>query len=160
MIVGRVIRAHGIRGEVLVALDTDNPERFAPGSVVLAPNGSPLVIRASRAHDPGLLVSFEGVDDRNGAESLHGAVLSIDDADRRALEEGEFWPDQLQGLEVEDLEGGHLGTIVDVILGSQDRLVVDTAAGIVEVPFVRELVPDVDVNAGIVRVKPIPGLFI
>ena len=159
MIVGSVLKAHGIRGEVVVASESDNPQRFAHGSRLTASNGSALVVRTSRPHGEVLLVVFEGIDDRTKAEQLAGVVLSIDPAQRRTLGPGEYWPDDLIGLAVQDPEGMPLGVISDVVIGTQDRLVVETASGEVDVPFVEGLVPVVDMEHGSVTVRPIPGLF-
>lgn len=159
MIVGRVLKAHGIRGEVIVTSESDNPERFTRGSELVASNGSKLVVRTSRRHGRGLLVAFEGVDDRAEAEQLRGVTLSIDPVLRRTLGPGEYWPDNLTGLEVRDPDGTWLGEVVDVVIGHQDRLIVKTPSGEVDVPFVEELVPVVDVERGYVTVRPIPGLF-
>ena len=159
MIVGRILKAHGVRGEVVVASESDNPARFARGAVLITPEGSRLVVRASRPHRWALIISFEGVDDRTAAEGLRGKALSVESRDRRALQSGEYWPDDLVGLSVRDQQGAPLGVIIDVIVGAQDRLVVQTPSGTVDVPFVHSLVPHVDISDGVVTVNPIPGLF-
>lgn len=159
MIVGRILKVHGIRGEVTVASESDNPRRFSQGSELAASNGSTLVVRTSRRHGEALLVAFEGIDDRTSAEQLAGLVLSIDPEQRRALGPGEYWPDDLIGLAVQDPDGTQLGSVSDVVIGAQDRLVVKTVSGVVEVPFVEDLVPVVDMEHGSVTVRPIPGLF-
>jgi 16S rRNA processing protein RimM len=159
LIVGRVLRAHGIRGEVVIAPESDNPDRFTRGAVLLDPNGASLTIRGVKPHKGMLIVAFEEVEDRTAAETLRGVWLSIDPTDRRTLGPDEFWPEDLVGLDVRDLEGRTLGQIVDVLLGAQDRLVVRSARGTVEIPFVTELVPEVEPDAGFVTVNPIPGLF-
>jgi 16S rRNA processing protein RimM len=159
LIVGRILKAHGVRGEVVVASESDNPTRFTRGAVLGTPEGSKLVVRASRQHGASLIVSFEGIDDRTSAEELRGKLLSIEPEARRALEPGEYWPDDLIGLQVQDQEGTPLGEIIDVVVGVQDRLVVQTSSGTVDVPFVHSLVPHVDITGGLVTVNPIPGLF-
>jgi len=159
LIVGRIVKAHGVRGEVVVVSESDNPDRFARGAVLTTAEGSTLVVRASRARDAALIVSFEGVDDRTAAERLRGETLCIEPTNRRALESDEYWPDDLIGLHVRDQEGIPLGEIVDVVIGAQDRLVVRTSSGMVDVPFVRSLVPYIDISAGFVTVNSIPGLF-
>lgn len=157
MIVGRILRAHGIRGEVVVVSESDNPDRFARGAVLLAPDGSRLVVRNVRPHKGSLIVAFEGVGDRTAAETLRNTELSV--VDRRELEADEFWPEDLVGLVARDPDGRRLGEIVDVVLGAQDRLVIRSEGETVEVPFVKELVPEVDPDGGFVTVQPIPGLF-
>lgn len=159
MIVGRILRAHGIRGEVVVVSESDNPDRFVQGAVLLIPDGSRLVVRRVRPHKGSLIVAFEGVGDRTAAEMLRNTELSLEPDDRRGLGADEFWPEDLVGLVVRDPDGRLLGEIVDVALGVQDRLVIRSGGETVEVPFVKELVPEVEPDGGFVTVKPIPGLF-
>ncbi len=137
-------------------------ERFRPGAIIGTDvSGRPTVTIASvQPHKDGLLVVLEGVSDRNEAERLRGASFTIAAADRRTLERDEYWPDQLLGLTVCDTSGTQLGHVTDLISGAaQDRLVVATATGVVEVPFVAEIVPSVDVAAGSIVVDPPEGLF-
>ena len=89
-----------------------------------------------------MIVRFEGVADRPGAEELRGTELLVDFS-QVTLDDGEFWPDDLIGLLAEDSAGGPLGSVVEVVYGPQDRLVVETPDGIrVEVPFMSDLVGD------------------
>jgi len=129
--VGRVTKAHGVRGEVVVALVTDRLERVAPGSVLYA-DGRALHIVASRPQQKHHIVSFDGVDTREAAESLHGAVLSaepIDDGD-------ELWVHDLIGSTVVNTAGDRLGTIDSVQANpASDLLVLDTGA-LIPVVFV------------------------
>ena len=106
------------------------------------------------------MARFAGIEDRTAAESLRGAVLTIPAAERRDLEEDEFWPDDLVGLEARTPQGRVLGRVSRVVSGAaQDRLVIDTGSGEVEVPFVDPLVPEVDVAGGRVVIDPPGGLF-
>lgn len=149
-------------GSVVVEPETDDPDgRFRPGSEFATPDGRVLVVRSRRRSNDLLLVRFEDHGDRDAAEALRGAVLTIPAADRRRLGEDEYWPDELVGYEVVDEEGRHLGRVTGVIEGSaQDRLAVATAAGAeTEVPFVTALVPRVDVATRRITVRPIPGLM-
>ena len=161
--VGYVRRAHGITGEVIVRDLTDNPRRFDVGQRFVTdehPTRS-LVVRSRRSHNDGLLVGFGEVSDRNSAQGLQGVTLIISPADRRELEEGEYWPEDLHGLIAVTPGGEHLGTVTGVILGdAQDRLTVTTAAGeMVEVPFVEALVGEIHPSRGHVVVDPPEGLF-
>ena len=160
MPVGRIGRPHGIAGEVTVVPDTDDPGRFAPGSELATPDGTALRVRSARPYrDRGLIVAFEGVADRDAAESLPGTTLLGDAADRRSLGPGEWWPEDLIGLEAVDGSGMPLGTVAGVVVGDvQDRIVVATPGGErVEVPFVDELVDDP--AGGVVVIRPPAGLF-
>jgi 16S rRNA processing protein RimM len=142
---------------VTVLPDTDDPRRFESGSILWAEDHE-LVVRAARPYrDRGLIVAFAGIRDRTEAEALRGSVLTA--SGRRDLEEGEFWPDDLVGLEAVDPRGARLGTVTGVVVtGAQDRLVVTTPRGNeVEVPFVDDLVGDPE--AGCIVIDPPGGLF-
>lgn len=158
--VGVVVRAHGVRGDVLVAPLTDYPGRFVRGAqfgVDRAPGE--LTVAAVRSHKEGLLVRFTEIADRNAGEALAKATLTIDAAERRALEEGEYWPEDLIGLTALGPGKRMLGRVTDVILGAaQDRLVVTTPHGqVVEVPFVAAIVGE---PAGeTITMNPPDGLF-
>jgi 16S rRNA processing protein RimM len=157
--VGRIGRAHGLHGYVVVHPETDNPERFVAGSSLLV-DGRRLTVAGVRTADTALLVRFEGIADRTVADALRGSVIAIPAGERRPLHAGEYWPDELVGLRVLDAAGTERGTVVGMIEGSaQDRLVVETPAGVFEVPFVSALVPEVDQEAGIVRLADIAGLL-
>lgn len=161
--VGYVRRAHGIRGEVVVRPLSDNPERYRQGNVLQSDEDPPrdLEIVSVREHKDGLIVAFAGITDRSAAEAMPGVTLTIDRDDRRGLEDGEYWPDDLQGLSVIASDGSHLGVITGVVLGdAQDRIVVTTPAGIdVEVPFVDELVGEIHPSGGHIVVTAPDGLF-
>ena len=108
--------------------------------------------------DRGLVVGFEGIATRPDAEALRGVSLTIERAERRDLEPGEFWPDDLIGLTAVDPSGGTLGTVADVEIAGQDRLVVTTPDGrAVLVPFVSDLVADPE--EGRIVIDAPPGLF-
>jgi 16S rRNA processing protein RimM len=160
ILVARVGRPHGLLGEVTVLPQSDDPGLFMLGAVLTDQNGRDLTVLASRPYrDRGLLVAFEGVGDRAAAEALRGSLLTVAADDRRSLESGEWWPEDLVGLEAVGPDGAILGIVADVVTGAfQDRLVIDTPSGTtVEVPFVDELVDD-PVGGRIVVTAP-PGLF-
>ncbi len=144
-------------------LESDDPDRFAVGSVLHTDDdpSRTLTVVARRWHRNRLAVRFEGIDGRQQAESLAGRTLLVDATQRRQLASDEFWPDELQGLEVRDPAGETLGRVEAVELGEeQDRLIVVTAAGRrVWIPFVSRLVPVVDLDGGYVVVDPIEGLL-
>jgi 16S rRNA processing protein RimM len=159
LIVGRVAKAHGIRGEVAIDLYSDAPDRFAPGARLLAGDDI-FIVETSREHQGRVLVRFEGVRDRNGAERLRGTELTIAASDARALEEWSFYPHQLVGLSVVDTEGRALGTMtrVDESPGG-DLWIVKTDDSEVLMPAVREIVRDVDLEKNRIVVEPPEGLF-
>lgn len=160
ILVGLIGKPYGLDGHVTVRVETDDPDRFALGAEFPGPDGSTLVVDDVRPAEKGIHLRFEGHHTRSAAEDLRGHELTIDPADRRQLAADEFWPDDLIGLNVVDTDGNALGDVVGFIEGhAQDRLEVATADGKrFEVPFVYDLVPGVDVEAGTVTVNAIPGL--
>lgn len=163
VIVGRIGRAHGLAGELYVLSESDSSDRFRSGAVFLTDEDSPrqLEVRSSRQYQAKLLVTFTQVADRTDAESLRGVALTIPAGERRQLGDEEYWPDELVGLTVHDLAGEVVGTITGVDAGGpQDRLMVLAADGRQAlVPFVRALVPEVNVVGGWVVVDLIEGLL-
>ena len=169
VVVGRVGRPHGLRGEVTIEVRTDEPgRRFADGAVLRAepPRGSASPLRAlsvagSRWHKSTLLVRFEELPDREAAESARGILLfaTVDVAESPEDPE-EFYAHQLVGLAAYDERGTHLGEVSALVRGgAQDLLTVRTADGREAlVPFVKALVPEVDLAAGRVVVADRPGL--
>ena len=174
VVVGRIGRAHGIKGEVSVEPRTDEPERrFADGIVLVtrtpsgsAPHGpgrpTSLTVLRTRWHQSRLLVTFAEAKDRTAAEALRGLslVAQIDPAEVPDDPE-EFYDHQLVGLRVQTTDGADVGEVSEVIHGTaQDLLAVRTPAGReVLVPFVSQLVPVVDVPGGRLEVADRPGLL-
>lgn len=160
VVVGKVTKAHGLSGEVVVLVFSDNPDRFEPGSSVFFEDGREVLVRASRPNGGRLLVAFEGVGDRSAAEALRGRTLVVPRSFLPDLPDGEFWPHQLEGCVVVTESGRTLGAITDVVANpAQDLWVaVDDAGAEIMVPAIREVVVDVDIAAGRVLVRDIPGL--
>ena len=161
VLVGRVGRAHGLRGEVTVMPTTDSPEqRFAPGSLLRSGTGATLRIRSYRWQSGTLVLGFKGAADRSAAKALRGTELWAPADDVTDVDDDEYHDTSLIGLAVVDPEGAPLGTVARVLhLPAQDVLAVATPAGERLVPFVVDLVPEVDLAAGRVVVRPIPGLL-
>ncbi|MQA15512.1 MAG: ribosome maturation factor RimM [Pseudonocardiaceae bacterium] len=160
-VVGRIGRPHGLRGEVTVDVRTDSPdERFALGSVLRA-GARTLTVSSLRPHSGRLLVTFDGVADRGAAEQLRGILLTVDTASLPPTEDpDEFHDHQLEGLVAVRPDGTRLGTVRDVMHApAHDLLVLDTAAGEALVPFVRPIVPEVDLSTGRLVVDPPVGLL-
>ena len=170
VVVGRIGKPHGIRGELFVEPRSDEPDRrFADGAVlrVQAPAGrepayDTLRVVSTRWHQGRLLVRFRGIEDRDAAEAVRGLLLTTLVALDEAPEDPEeFYDHQLVGLRVVTTEGVPVGVVADVLHpGAQDLLVVDRE-GREEalVPFVSALVPEVDVAAGRLVVADRPGLL-
>ncbi|HEX9032022.1 MAG TPA: ribosome maturation factor RimM [Streptosporangiaceae bacterium] len=167
LVVGRVGRPHGLRGEVTVEVRTDDPDqRFAAGSTLATdPAGrGPLTVAGSHWHSGRLLVRFAGCEDREAAEALRGTVLVIDADDLAPLSDPEeFYDHDLIGLRVRTVAGEQVGSVTDVLHHGQDLLVIAGAGphsgAEILVPFVAAIVPEVDVAAGMVVIDPPPGLL-
>ncbi|MFC4535877.1 ribosome maturation factor RimM [Sphaerisporangium dianthi] len=163
LVVGRIGRPHGIRGEVTVEVRTDDPDaRFAPGSTLATdpPGAGPLLVESMRWHKNILLLGFDGVGGREGAEALRGTMLVIDSAEIPPSDDpDEFHDHQLIGLSVVTTGGEAVGEIVDVLHHGQDLLVIRRGGDEVFVPFVKALVPEVDLAAKRVVVDAPPGLL-
>jgi 16S rRNA processing protein RimM len=174
VIVGRIGKAHGVKGEVSVEPRTDEPERrFAVGAVlaVRTPRGAEphaadrpatVTVRRTRWHQSRLLVTFEGFEDRTAAETLRGLSLALDlDPAEVPEDPEEFYDHQLVGLAAFTTDGDAVGQVTDVIHGaSQDLLAVRTVDGReVLVPFVSPLVPVVDVPGRRLEIADRPGLI-
>jgi 16S rRNA processing protein RimM len=167
LVVGRIVRPHGVRGELAVDVRTDDPElRLAVGTVLAtepAANG-PLTVVSTRWHSGRLLVTFKGIEDRSGADALRGVLLLVDSAELEDVADpDEFRDHQLIGLAVVATDGEHVGTVADVLHFGQDLLVVTgsgrRAGAEIMIPFVSAIVPDVDLAAGVLRIDPPPGLL-
>ncbi|MGO1050072.1 ribosome maturation factor RimM [Crossiella sp. CA198] len=166
VVVGRIARSHGIRGELVVDVHTDEPDdRFAIGTVL---TGKPrqgvarrLTITAARPHAGRLLVSFEGIADRGAADSLRGVLLTVPvSALPEITEPDSFYDHQLEGLAAVDTTGAAIGVVREVIHGPGGELLVLDADGTeLLVPFVAAIVPEVDLAGGRVVIDPPEGLF-
>ena len=152
-VVGRLGRPVGLKGFIGLYVEPEDLVYFRKGSTVIIDDDS-FTVSSLRRGKKGHEVRFTEVSGRDAVEQLRGLDVTV--AERRTLEDGEFWPDQLRGLEVRP--GG--GKVVEVINGpSQDRLVIEREDLQFEVPFVEALVPVVDVDAGYLEISEIDGLI-
>jgi 16S rRNA processing protein RimM len=165
VLVGRIGRPHGIGGEVSVAVLTDSPEaRFVVGTdLVTEQDGrrDSLHLASVRPDRDRLLVTFDGVTDRDQARQLAGVLLLAEvDPHEPTDDPDEFHDHQLIGLSAHHVDGGVLGTVTDVLhMPLQDVLVLDHEGREVLVPFVQAVVPIVDVASGSLTVDPPAGLL-
>ena len=166
--VGRLVKAHGLKGAFKLELYTDSPDvRFAPGAVLdlQVPDSSPwfgktVTVKELRYYNQAPVLFLEDVEDRNLAETLIKAILLVN-ADTEVLpEEPDAWYDhQLVGVSVER-DGLKVGKVARVEhMPAQDLLVISTPKGDVMLPFVKALVPSVDLEKGVVTITPPGGLF-
>jgi 16S rRNA processing protein RimM len=169
VIVGRIGRPHGIRGEVVIGVRTDEPDlRFAVGSVLDtggAPDGpadgGQLKVASARWHSGQLLVAFAGITDRTAAGELTGRWLSVDSGQLpEVADPDEFRDHELVGLSVRTTAGDPVGVVIDVLHPGQDLLAVlrDDGEELL-VPFVKAIVPEVDLTAGVLVIDPPLGLL-
>lgn len=165
LVVARIGRAHGVKGEVTVEVRTDEPElRLGPGAVLATePAGAgPLTIETGRVHSGRLLLRFEGVRDRTAAEALRNTLL-IAEVDPAELPEDpeEFYDHQLMDLDVVLADGTEIGRITEIThLPSQDLFIVERPDGSeVMIPFVEEIVTEIDLAEQRAVITPPPGLI-
>ncbi|WP_030802428.1 MULTISPECIES: ribosome maturation factor RimM [unclassified Streptomyces] len=165
LVVARIGRAHGIKGEVTVEVRTDEPElRLAPGAVLATDPSSvgPLTIATGRVHSGRLLLRFEGVADRTAAEALRNTLLIAEvDPDEVPEDPEEFYDHQLIDLDVVTRDGTTVGRISEIShLPYQDLLVVERPDGSeVLIPFVAEIVPEIDLEEQRAVIEPPAGLL-
>ncbi|ATG55395.1 16S rRNA processing protein RimM [Brachybacterium ginsengisoli] len=167
VIIATIGRAHGLRGEVALVLRTDQPEeRLQIGTVFEVEAGGrrrSLTIQSTRVQQDRWYLRFEEVADRSDAESLRGIDLEVEvDAEQEADEDPDAWYlSQLKGLPVRHVDGRELGTVIGIDhYPAQDLLVVRTTdRRRVQLPFVEQLVPEVDLEAGVVIADPPGGMF-
>jgi 16S rRNA processing protein RimM len=163
-----VVRPHGLRGELVVEVRTDSPqERFAPGSVLVRtlPDGAAagaLTVEAARPHSGRLLVRFAEAPDRDAVEALRGSRLLVDPTALPPTgDPDEFHVHQLEGLAAELTDGTTVGTVREIMHGPGGEILVIARSDAPDalVPFVREIVPTVDLDGGRVVLTPPDGLL-
>ncbi|MEY4322501.1 MAG: hypothetical protein RL410_282 [Actinomycetota bacterium] len=163
VVVGRLGRPHGIRGEVTVEIRTDEPElRYAPGSsLFIQGSDKTLVVESSRFHSAMLLLKVKGVDDRTAAEGLRGSIVESDvDPLELPMEDDEFYDRQLIELTVFQ-DGTKVGFVRDVLhLPGQDVLSIELGDGReMLLPFTESFVPTIDIAAKRIEINPPQGLM-
>lgn len=162
VVIGRIGRPHGVRGEVTIEVRTDEPDRhFVAGNVLLVEGGQPLTIETAKWHSGRLIATFAGFADRTAAESLRNTILEAERADdERPEDPDEFYDYQLVGLHVVTTAGEAVGIVSDVLhLPAQDVLSVTSGDREILVPFVSAVVPQVDLDARRIVIDPPPGLL-
>ena len=168
LVIGRIAKAHGITGEVVVEVRTDDPEdRFAAGKSLRLkrPRGggeSTVVVDSVRPHTGRLLVRLRGVNDRDGADALRGSLFVVDSADLPPIDDpDEFYDHQLEGLTVRTVGGEPVGTVTEVLHTPGGELLSVKSEDDTEilVPFVAEIVPRVSLAEGVIEIDPPEGLL-
>jgi 16S rRNA processing protein RimM len=169
LVVGRVVKAHGISGELVVDVRTDDPlGRFAQGGALRArardKTERTFVVESVREHGARLLVRLAGVDSRDAADALRGNLFVVDAAELPPIEDpDEFYDHQLEGLRVRTVAGRDVGTVAEVLhTAAGELLAVRPAEGDgpeILVPFVAAMVPTVSLADGLVEIDPPDGLL-
>ena len=169
LVVGRVVKAHGVTGEIVVEIRTDDPDtRFLPGTALRAKPSRggaehTYVIDSVREHGGRLLMRLDGVADRDAADALRGTVFVVDSADLPPIEDpDEFYDHQLEGLRVQTIAGRQVGTVAEVLHTAAGELLAVRAerdGGEVLVPFVSAIVTSVSLADQTIEIDPPEGLL-
>ena len=155
--VGRIGKAHGILGEATIEVRTDEAEnRFAIGAVLETDSHGELTVVSARVHNGILLLGFQGIEDRNSIEALRNELIYAEvDIAAPGIDEDDYHVLQLVGCTAYLVDGDEFGVVTDVLnLPGQDVLAIKSADGEVLIPFVRQLVPVVDIKAQRMTVIP------
>jgi 16S rRNA processing protein RimM len=160
VVVGRIAKAHGVRGEVAVENRSDNPDRWASGSSLFDDTGRTLTIRSVRAHGDRLLVTFDGIDDRTAAESIAGRTLVVPQSWLPSLDEGQWWAFEIEGCSVTTEAGRELGHVDEVLAYPAHDIwrLVDEHGVETLIPAVEAFVVSVDARARSAVVRDVTGL--
>lgn len=166
LVVGRIVKAHGVTGEVVVDVRTDDPDlRFAPGTTLRGrmKGGTErrYVVESAREHSGRLLVRLDGVADRDGADALRGTLFLVDSSDLPPIEDpDEFYDHQLEGLQVRTTAGEQVGTVAEVLhTAAGELLSVRTGEREILVPFVGAIVASVSLADQVIEIDPPEGLL-
>ena len=168
LVVGRIAKAHGVTGELVVDVRTDDPDaRFVAGRRLRlkdsrGPAEREVVIESVRPHGGRLLLRLGGVADRDAADALRGGLFVVDSAELPPIDDpDEFYDHQLEGLAVRTVGGSPVGTVAEVLHtpGGELLSIRAESGDEVLVPFVRDIVPRVSLSEGVIEVDPPEGLL-
>jgi 16S rRNA processing protein RimM len=161
LVVGKLRRPHGLRGELIMEVITDFPERLEPGVQVYVGEGfRPLRIRSRRWHGKLLLIAFDGYHEREAAGEFRNWLVYVRADDRPPLPEGEYYEHQLLGLRVVSDEGKFLGWLAQILeTGANDVYIVRPESGPdILLPAIDDVILDIDLARAEMRVSLLPGL--
>jgi len=162
LVVGRVVRPHGVRGELRTKILTDYPERLASvKTLYVGEELRPHKVMGLRRHQDAALIRLEGYEDRTAAEKLRGSLLYVAVEDAVSLDEDEYYEFQLEGLAVVTDEGEPLGEIVEVFTapGANDVFIVHGPLGELLIPVIEDVIIELNPDAGRIVVHLLPGLL-
>jgi 16S rRNA processing protein RimM len=160
IVVGKLAKAHGLKGELAVEVRSDNPDRFEPGATLFLADGRTLTVERAHRHGAKLLLTFAQAHDRTSAEQLQGELLLIPESWLPSLPEGEYWPFQLEGCSVITQGGRTLGVVVEVVPNPANDLWVtrNEAGAETLIPAIRDVIVTVDVTDKQIVVRDVPGI--
>ncbi len=157
--IGRILTTWGVKGKLKVKLETDFPQRFAPGSKIYT-NRQPMTIDSAEWHGDKLVIKLNTIDSIEDARKLRGKTIEIHHNQVHPLPEGQYYYFQLIGLEVWTTQGELLGSITEIITtGSNDNYVVRGAKGETLIPAIEDVVKSIDLDKKQVVIEAIPGLL-
>lgn len=162
LVIGKLRRPHGVRGEIIMDVITDFPERIKTGSTVfVGEDYQPIKLKTIREHQKGLLVSFDNYSTPEKVGIFRNWMVYVKASDLPLLPEGEYYHHQVIGLQVIDERGNALGTVTDIVAtGANDVLVVLQESGIeFLLPVVDEMVLKIDIEKGVIYARPLSGLI-
>ena len=162
LVVGKLGKPHGIKGEIVMDVFTEFPERLVPGEIVyIGAQVQPLEIVKTRPHPRGMLLCFEGYQTREQAAELRNLLVQVRTTDRPELPQGDYYHHQLLGLNVVDERDRRLGRISAILeTGANDVYVVrDDSGSEVLIPAIETVVKAISLEEGQVRVHLLPGLI-
>lgn len=163
LVVGSLRRSHGVRGDLLLDVLTDFPERLKPGTIIyLGDQKKPFKITRRRPHNEGLILGLAGITSAEQAAIYRTQLVYVPASDRPQLPEGEYYHHQILGLSVLDERGRNLGKVTEIITtGANDVYVVtsgDSPAREVLIPALKQVLEEINLESGILRVRLLPGL--
>lgn len=161
MVIGRVVRPWGTRGEVKVEIMTDFPDRFALlRKVYLGPKAAPFALEGFRLHKGAAILKLEGCHDRAAAEKLRGQLVQIPIEEAMPLDQDEYYVHQILGLAVWTMEGEYLGTVDEIIFTeSNDVYVVRGEEREILIPAIEDVVLEINLAEGRLVVELMEGLI-
>jgi 16S rRNA processing protein RimM len=162
VVVGRITRPHGVRGELSVMVLSEVPGRFDAGATVFLEDGRALTVATSRPHKYRVLVTFSEVTDRESADALRGAVLFVPESSSPPLAQGSWWDHQLVGCSMVTDRGRELGDLRQVIHTTANDVwsAIDGSGVETLIPVLRDVLVSVDIDAQRIVVREVPGLTV
>jgi len=159
IIIGRILAPWGVKGKLKVKIETDFPQRFAPGAKIYI-NRQAMTIDSAEQHRGNLVIKLDTIDSIEDAQKLRGRTIEIHHSQVHPLSEGQYYYFQLIGLEVWTTKGKLLGNITEILTTeSNDIYIVRSANGETLIPAIEDVVKSIDLDKGLLVIEPIPGLL-